>query len=257
MTREELYRKGEEMRRQLGLAPRPTPSPMASVPGMQRFTTEAVFGGIWGRPGLDLRYRVLTTLSVLTVLQRLPQLRTYINSALTIGMSPRELQEVFIQGGLYAGFPTAVNSLGVAQEIFQERGISVPPAEVPEVSLEELERRGRARRQELMGGGGQEGYTAAAAELAPDLSRFVYQYGYGEVWYRPGLDPKSRVVVTIAAFTALGREPQLKNFLMAARNVGFSQGEVMEILMHTAPYAGIPAALNAVALAQPLFAHAT
>lgn len=257
MTRDELYSKGEEIRRTLGHASRPGPSVMASIPGMQRLTTEAVFGGLWGRPGLDLRYRMLATLSALSVLQRLPQLRTYINSALTVGMSPREVQEVFIQAAIYAGFPTAVNSLGLAQEVFQERGVPLAPLDIPEVSLEEMERRGRARRQELMQGRGQGDYMGAVTELAPDFSRLIAQYAYGEIWYRPGLDLKSRVVVSLSAFTALGLEAQLKNFLVAARNVGLTQEEIVETLMHTAPYAGFPGALNAIALAQSLFQQAT
>jgi 4-carboxymuconolactone decarboxylase len=57
------------------------------------------------------------------------------------------------------------------------------------------------------------------------------------------------MVCALASFTALGCEPQLRGFLPAALNVGFSKEEVAEILMHTAPYSGFPRALNAVALA--------
>lgn len=252
-TREELRRKGDEIARRLGHGtnpPRPRPVATASIPGMQHYTRESIFGAVWARPGLELRYRMLATLSVLTCLQRLQQLRTYINSALNMGLGPQEVQEVFIHCSIYAGFPTAVNSLELAQEVFQQRGVTVPPMDVPEVSLEEMEARGQALRQSLMGDTDQGGYVAAADALAPDLRRLAVQYGFGGLYHRPGLDLKSRVVCAIAALTALRAEPQLRNFMKAGVRVGLSRQEVVEVLMQTAPYAGFPAALNAVAIAQ-------
>jgi 4-carboxymuconolactone decarboxylase len=82
--------------------------------------------------------------------------------------------------------------------------------------------------------------------LSSALRRF-----YGEIWHHPGLDRQARVVCAVAAFTALGGcDPQLRGFLQAARNVGFSTDEIVEMLMQTAPYSGFPKALNALTLAQ-------
>jgi len=90
MTRQELFQRGEAMRQQLQhLTNPPAASSAASTaPGVRRLTTEAIFGGVWARPGLALPYRMICTLAVLSVLQRLQQLRTYINCALNIGMPP-------------------------------------------------------------------------------------------------------------------------------------------------------------------------
>jgi 4-carboxymuconolactone decarboxylase len=253
-TRQELVRSGEAVRQQLqhGAHGSTGGAVTGTVPGLRQFTTEAVFGAVWARSGLDLRYRMIATLAVLSVVQRLPQLRTYIHSALSIGIEPRAIQEVFIQGGIYGGFPTMVNALALAKEVFDQRGIVVPDEPVAERSLEDLETQGRAIRQELQGVHGQQGYTAPGA-LGADLFQMALQYGYGEVWQRPGLDRKSRMVCSVAAFTALGCEPQLRGFLPAALNVGFSKAEVVEIIIQTAPYGGFPRALNAVALANELF----
>ena len=79
-SREELRRKGNEIRELLqhGTYPvRERPRATASIPGLRNFTGEAIFGGVWSRPGLDIRYRMLATLSVLTSLQRLSQFHTY------------------------------------------------------------------------------------------------------------------------------------------------------------------------------------
>lgn len=252
-TRQELFERGEAIRQQLqhgSHAASPGSSAVSTAPGVRRFTSEAVFGGIWSRPGLDLRYRMLCTLSVLSVLQRLPQLRTYIHSALTLGVTPREIQEVFIQCAIYGGFPTMVNALGLAKEVFEQRGVTVPETTIPEHSLEELEAQGRVIRQELQGTHRHTSYASGAAPLTTDLFQMALQFGYGEIWQRPDLDRKSRVVCAVASFVALGCEPQLRGFLLAARNVGFSNEAIVEIIIQTAPYGGFPRALNAVAMAQ-------
>ncbi|MGE3540402.1 MAG: carboxymuconolactone decarboxylase family protein [Candidatus Tectimicrobiota bacterium] len=249
-TREELLQRGAEVRQQLqhGAYGSSGTATNAAVAGVSRLTQELVFGAVWGRPGLDLRHRMICTLAILSVLQRLSQLRTYIHSALTLGVEAREIQEIFIQGAVYGGFPTMVNALGIAREVFEQRGVVVSETTLPEYSLQELEDAGRAIRQSLQGSQGQQGYTAPDA-LGTDLFRLALQYGYGEVWQRPGLDRKGRMACAIGAFVALGCEPQLRGFLPAALRVGFSRDEVIEMVLHTAPYGGFPRALNAMALA--------
>ena len=86
---------------------------------------------------------MLATLSVLSSLQRLSQLQTYVHSALNMGMGAEEIQEALIHCSLYAGFPSTVNSLEVAHEAFSERGIEMPQTEIPEVSLEEMGKQGK------------------------------------------------------------------------------------------------------------------
>ena len=251
-NREELRRKGNEIRERLqhGAYPvRERPRATAGIPGLRNYTGESIFGAVWARPGLDLRYRMLTTLSVLSSLQRLSQFQTYVHSALSLGLSPEEIQEVPIHCSLYAGFPSAVNSLELVHEAFRERGVDAPQTETPEVSLAEMEARGRQLREQLFGEAGQQGYASALERLAPDLRTLTYQYGFGEIFCRPGLDLKARVVCTTAALTALRADDQLRNFLRAGTRVGFSQEEIVEVLIHTGGYAGYPAALNAISIA--------
>ena len=95
--REELRRKGDEIRARLqhGTYPgRERPRATASIPGLRNYTGESIFGAVWARPGLDIRYRMLATLSVLTSLQRLSQFQTYVHSALNMGLGAEEIQEV-------------------------------------------------------------------------------------------------------------------------------------------------------------------
>ncbi len=251
-NREELRRKGNEIRERLqhgAYPPRERPRATASIPGLSNYTGEAIFGGVWARPGLDIRYRMLATLSVLTSLQRLPQFQTYVHSALNLGLSAEEIQEVPIHCSLYAGFPSAVNSLELVHAAFRERNIAAPQTEAPEVSLEEMEARGRQLREQLFGAEGRQGYATAVEDLAPDLRTLTYQYAFGEIFFRPGLDLQSRVVCATAALTALRADGQLRNFLRAGPRVGLSKEEMVEVLIQTGGYAGYPAALNAISIA--------
>ncbi|MEN4006494.1 MAG: carboxymuconolactone decarboxylase family protein [Methanobacteriaceae archaeon] len=91
-------------------------------------------------------------------------------------------------------------------------------------------------------------------DIAPDLARFVAEFPYGDVYSRPGLDLKTRELVTIAAITTLGTAPlQLRSHIKGALNVGCTREEIVEVLIQMAVYAGFPAALNGVYAAKEVF----
>ncbi len=93
------------------------------------------------------------------------------------------------------------------------------------------------------------GYPDALEDLAPDLRTLTFQYAFGEIFFRPGLDLKSRVVCSTASLTALRADAQLRNFLQAGPRVGLSKDEIIEVLIQTGGYAGHPAALSAISVA--------
>ena len=107
--------------------------------------------------------------------------------------------------------------------------------------------RGQARLAEV---DGEAGLTviASLADIAPDLGRYIIEFGFGDVYSRPGIDLKTRELATVAALVALGNaRPQLEVHLHGALNVGASQEEIVEVIIQMALYAGFPAALNGVA----------
>jgi 4-carboxymuconolactone decarboxylase len=88
---------------------------------------------------------------------------------------------------------------------------------------------------------------ASLQEVAPDLARYVIEFGFGDVYARGVLSLKEREIATVAALTALGNaQPQLKVHLHGALNIGCSREEVVEVLIQMAVYAGFPAALNGI-----------
>jgi alkylhydroperoxidase/carboxymuconolactone decarboxylase family protein YurZ len=92
-----------------------------------------------------------------------------------------------------------------------------------------------------------------AAKLAPDFYRYVTESAFGMLWSRPGLALRDRSLVTVAQLAALGRTEELKAHLVGARNLGITQEELIEVLMQTAVYAGVPAANEALRTAASVF----
>lgn len=78
-------------------------------------------------------------------------------------------------------------------------------------------------------------------ELSPHFAQYVTDFLAGDVWARPGLDLKTRSLITIAALAALGRPNALRLNIEIALNNGATEREIMETLLHMAPYAGFPA----------------
>ena len=110
--------------------------------------------------------------------------------------------------------------------------------------------KGRALLLEIFG----EAYVAARdgreTVFTAAYNRLAEEAAYGMVWSRDGLDLKTRSLLTIASLTALGRAGELRVHLLAAINNGATAEEIREAILHTAIYAGFPAARDATQLAQ-------
>jgi 4-carboxymuconolactone decarboxylase len=243
MSREEQRARGAELRGELGLG-----RTAELVPGLDDFMAEVVYAGIWDRPGLAKPDRAICTLAALSVLQRLQPLKAMTGTALDLGLPPRSILEVFVQVGLYAGFVTTETSAETAHAVFAERGLTVAPEPARTESHAELDRLGREVMAKLHGARATQGYAAPGNSITGELYPSAIRYGYGELWSRPGLDHRQRMLCAIAAFCAMGLESQLKKFGQSALNVGLTRQEVIEAVIQTGPYGGFPRALNGLAI---------
>ena len=91
---------------------------------------------------------------------------------------------------------------------------------------------------------GQAGHDVVAP--LGDLGRYIVEFGYGDIFSRPGLSVREREMATVALLTAMGgREPQLRVHILAALKAGITAEEVKEVIIQTVPYAGFPTAINA------------
>ncbi|MER7244951.1 carboxymuconolactone decarboxylase family protein [Kribbella sp. NPDC000426] len=92
------------------------------------------------------------------------------------------------------------------------------------------------------------------ADIAPALAHHIVAFGFGDIYSRPGLDPKQRQLVTLGILTALGGcEPQLEVHIRTSLNVGLTPTEITETFTHAAGYTGFPRALNAISVAKRVF----
>jgi len=93
-----------------------------TAPDFARLLIEFPFGDVYSRPGLDLKSREIAVVAALTALSNAaPQLKVHINGALNVGCTRQEVIEVIVQMAVYAGFPSALNGLAAAKEVFKER----------------------------------------------------------------------------------------------------------------------------------------
>lgn len=94
----------------------------------------------------------------------------------------------------------------------------------------------------------------ALADISPELAHQVVSWGFGEIYSRPGLEPRDRQLVTLGMLTAMGGcEPQLEVHINAALNVGLRPEQIVEAFLHSAVYCGFPRALNATFTAKKVF----
>lgn len=112
---------------------------------------------------------------------------------------------------------------------------------------------GQKMLQQVDGKGG-DAVVEKINEISPDFARYLIEFPFGDIYARPGLDLRSREIATVAALTAMGNAaPQLKVHIAAARHVGLTQEEIVEVIVQMAVYAGFPAALNGLFAAKEVF----
>ncbi|MCX7660222.1 MULTISPECIES: carboxymuconolactone decarboxylase family protein [Caldimonas] len=111
-------------------------------------------------------------------------------------------------------------------------------------------RDGLAMRRRVMGPDFVERAFANANDFHAELQQLVTALAWGTVWSRPGLDPKTRSMITVAMLVALGKRQELEGHVRGALNNGVTVEELKEILLHSALYCGFPAAIEGFRAAQ-------
>ena len=110
-------------------------------------------------------------------------------------------------------------------------------------------------RREVLGDDHVDRAEASKTSFDADFQRFITEMAWGRVWARPGLDRKTRHLLTLAILAALGKETELAMHIRATPNTGVTPAEVTEVLLQVAVYAGVPAANSAFAVAKAVYAE--
>lgn len=97
--------------------------------------------------------------------------------------------------------------------------------------------------------------VAATTGFTADFQDLITRYAWGEIWTRPGLDRRSRSMITLTAMIARGHHDELAMHVRAARRNGMSVDEIKEVLLQSAIYCGVPEANTAFRIAGAVLAE--
>jgi 3-oxoadipate enol-lactonase / 4-carboxymuconolactone decarboxylase len=109
---------------------------------------------------------------------------------------------------------------------------------------------GMAVRRQVLGDEHVDRAMAGTTEFTADFQDLITRYAWGTIWTRPGLDRRSRSIITLTALVARGHHDELAMHLRAARRNGLSDDEIKEVLLQTAIYCGVPDANTAFRIAK-------
>jgi 4-carboxymuconolactone decarboxylase len=215
-------------------------------PDLARYLIEYSFGEIYAREILDNKTKEQAVVAALTAMgTAAPQLKVHIHAALHVGCTPEEIREIIIHMCGYAGFPATLNAMGTLMEVLRETGQTLSMESVHAGSENRY-----ARGTELLSQIAphqEQALKETFDPINPDITKYVIEFGYGDIYARGILPIRSRQVATIAALAAKGTAPsQLRFHVGGGLKAGLSEAEIVEIMLLISIYAGFPASLNGI-----------
>ena len=207
---------------------------------MMAILQKYIFGEVFTVGELDIKTREMITVTSLAVQQTLPQLKAHLNGALNAGATPIELREAIYQLAPFIGFPKTLNAITVMNEVFKERGISLPLKSTETVKEEERYQRGFEIQNPLYGDEIEKALEGLPEDMGADVSRFLTEVCFGDFYTREGLDIKIRELLFISALVTTGNTVTLKSHIKGNLKAGNSKETVAAAIVQCLPYVGFP-----------------
>lgn len=206
-----------------------------------------IFGDVCYTGSLDNRMRELVTITTLTVLSTLPQLKAHVGASLNAGCTPVEIREAIYQCAPFIGFPKTLNAISTMNEVFAENGIQLPLQKQGTLASDaERFEKGLAIQKPVYGDEIKDRYTWLPKPFDEAVPRFLTELCFGDFNTRNGMDGKTRELLTVVLLAAMGgTEVQVKSHVFGALKVGNTKEEVVCALVHASGYMGIPRLFNA------------
>src|SRR2546429_6261970 len=237
---------GEQTTSTKGSNPMPSLEDVRSVaPVLEKYAEFVVLGDLWKRPGLEPRDRSIITVAALIARNQTVELSKYLNLALDSGVKPSEISEIITHLAFYSGWANAMAAVPIAKQVFSPRNVGpdqLSPASAQSLPLNEAAEADRATRVEQQFG-----------SVAPGIVQYTTDVLFRDLWLRPGLAPRDRSLVTVAALVATGQVAQIPYHLNRAMDNGLTQAQAGEAITHLAFYTGWPNAFSALPVAKEVF----
>ena len=214
-------------------------------PEMMDILQKFIFGEVFTTGNLSLKQREMITCVTLATMQTLPQLKAHAGAALNVGVTPVELREAMYLTAPFIGFPKMLNAVGTVNDVFKERGISLPLENQTAVTEANRHEQGAAIQDKLYHGGISAVMEGVPGGMGEEVARFLTDYFFGEIYTRNGLDLKTKELLGYCILTTLEAESQLQSHFHGNIQAGNTPEEVTAAVIQCLPYIGFPAAIKA------------
>ena len=240
-----MDRIGRSKQKSAGLSGNTDFSAFVTDPDFADILNHFIFGDVFYHGSLNDRQRELITLVALATNHTMTQLRVHVGVALNVGLTPVEIKEAIYQCAPYIGFPKTLDALQQANEVLNERSISLPLESQKQVEENERFEKGFNIQVAIFGD-----MIRQRQQNTPENQKHIQEYlsafCFGEIYSRSGLDIKTRELLTLCIISALGGcENQLRSHVQGNLNVGNDKELMIEAITQCIPYMGFPRSLNA------------
>jgi 4-carboxymuconolactone decarboxylase len=218
-----------------------------SDPDFTAITDNYVYGEVYHHGKLDSQMKELLVLIVSCTYQLTESLLKHTQIALHLGVDPAIIKEAIYHCTPYIGIGKVEQSLAAVNQLFLEKGISLPLESKGTVEENDRFLKGMETRAAIFGAGT---YTAVdrASDDLKHIQEYLCGYCFGDFYTREGLNLKQRELLTLCMLAALGGcESQVKSHIKGNQEVGNEKSDMIEAITICMPYIGFPRTLNAIA----------
>ena len=199
-----------------------------------------IFGEVFTIGDISIKQRELLTVTTLTVLQTLPQLKAHILGALNAGNTPVEVREVIYQCAPFIGFPKTLNAISVFNEVIREKGLEKQLKSTATVKESERYKEGKKIQYPMYGDEIVQNMKGLPKDMGADVARFLTEVCFGDFYTRGGIDLKTRELMTVAILTTTGNTGVLKSHIKGNLKAGNTLETIAASIIQIMPYIGFP-----------------
>lgn len=217
-----------------------------AAPAMAAYSDRFIKQELWDREALNRRDRSLVTVAALISRNDATELPACMAGALDNGVTPAELSETITHLAFYAGWPNASSAAVITARLYQERHIDVSTLPGEKVDFLPLDEESENKRAEFVSG--------TFGDVAPGVVKYTTDALFRDLWLRPGLAPRDRSLITVAALVTAGHVAQVTFHLNRAMDNGLTREQASEVLTQLAFVAGWPNVFSAMPVFKDVFA---